>query len=576
MLPNAIQNTLPLIRIKFVKSTLNGFRKSSLILILLLLSSCAQRSKDIREMPHPYRLNPITNAISFDISRQNILVVDIDKDGMDEILKFENTLSGVSSAPSYFVITDWSQRRVFCDQENIRGRFLGLNCFNIQGNKEKEIVLFELFDRKVFLNIYGIEEDNPVCLHRLIISDIPLPKTLGKTNFRVIPVNVLDWDGDGSLDLLCVVATTYGYQPRGVWIINFSTGNILLRKQIGPLTDNATPYDLDGDGKNEIIFGGKALYNCEELPDSERFFNGTDDSLSWLFIVDDDGEFLLKNHMSGTGSVASPFVHDMNHDGKPEIIVLVTEGRAGKSSSVAFLGVDTGQRIKVRKRPEQIILAAAFIDWQEDGSDEFLTLWQDGLLEVRDDNNNVVKSLDTGMMAFSKLDVFDFEQDGTAEICLWGDSGLLLLDSKLRPMVYDSLKVRRLEFVSPGSGEKRLFHIVSSGHSVIYELDKNISHALYSPPLAALTFVIGIALTFALVAIIRRKSSGSVFLQEELSPSIIYFLLDTAGKIKECGTNAEPIIPADLPNAKNIPVQRVFASEGWKPIRQIIEQGLSQ
>lgn len=546
----------------------------SLVLIALFYPTPpTAKSNDLNEQPLPYRLKRISGPISIIPETQKLIITDINNDLTDEVVKIVN--SKEKRAPGYLVITDWSQSRLFNDQLNIKGHFLGINCFDVRGSRDKEIVFFELQGDTISLSIYSLENYVPRRLRYFKIEQIPLPPPDVKTNFTIEPIKVLDWDRNGSPDLLCVVTTTYGYQPRGIWIFDLRTGRVILKKQVGPIVKNVVVLDVDNDGKEEIIFGGKAANNCQGLSDSDRFFNGTDDSQSWLFIIDDNGDLLLKMITGETASATSILVSDMNHDNKPEIIVFTVEGQARRSSSVSFLDLKTKSLIKRRYRPQLINLSSGFLDWQEDGKNDFISLWSDGLLEIRDIQNNVLNAIETGLMGLSSTKIIDIEQDGEKEICLYGNSGFLLLDSHLKPLAYDPIKVLDLQSFSPGHGQKRLFQIVTANKVSIYKLDKNISHLFFSPTTSAITFLLGALLALAIAVIINYVNKGKCLPINNLPPSTLFFLFDSSGKIHHMAENVRQFI--QLPSeTKPLSMRDIFNNKEWKPVRTILDESLKQ
>ncbi|MFQ5605768.1 MAG: ATP-binding protein [bacterium] len=549
---------------------------SSIYVWLLFSTRCYSQSKELREKDFSYRLQRLTAPRPLDRSRSQYLFVDLNQDGVDEHAQYVNSGRAYSYSPSKLIISDWSQTSVINDQENIDGKFIGIGCFDVYGSPYKEVIFFELLDEKIFLNVLNVENYIPERVVRLPLPKLPIPRNVQETTFAVYPVDVLDWDGDGSLDLLLVLYTTYGYQPRGVWIINIFTGKILLRKQIGPLVNNVITHDVDNDGALEILFGGNAVFNCEGWPEAERFYNGTDDSKSWVFIVDHNGEFLTKIPTGGIGSVTDIFVKDLNHDGTSEIIVTHAKQSRKDNSFVAFLDLASNQFIKRRQRHERIQRQVEFLDWQEDGKMEFLVLWNDGLLEIRDDKNNVVHSIDTELTNPGGLTVFDYEQDGVDEIAFANAAGMLLLDNQLEVMTHHPLRVDKFDIVSRGLENKKCFHILSDNQSSIFELKRNIVPSVYLPPLALLTFAAGITITLFVFGVVSSKTKYAILLNLEFSSNLICFLLDARGRIVRMGKNASRLLPVALPDKRNVNFQRLFASKGWKPVKQLTAQTLHQ
>lgn len=154
----------------------------------------------------------------------------------------------------------------------------------------------------------------------LIVSPYLLPEMPTSTSC----VRVSDINGDGHPDLFIggrVISGKYPESPRSYILINDGKGKFSDQtdtynpelKHIGMVTD-ASWADLDGDGKEDLIIVGEWMPITIYLNKKNKMENGTD-------------LFFDKEYKGWWNTVA---IHDLNKDGKPEIIA----GNYGLNSQV--------------------------------------------------------------------------------------------------------------------------------------------------------------------------------------------------------------------------------------------------
>jgi nitrogen-specific signal transduction histidine kinase len=95
-------------------------------------------------------------------------------------------------------------------------------------------------------------------------------------------VEVSDINADGILEAVVLVNVESDLKPRGIFVVNWTTGKVLWKFLCGPNIDRFILKDIDNDGKQEILCGTIASGNG-------NIGNGTDDAHSYVYILNSDG-----------------------------------------------------------------------------------------------------------------------------------------------------------------------------------------------------------------------------------------------------------------------------------------------
>lgn len=159
-----------------------------------------------------------------------------------------------------------------------------------------------------------------------LLADIPLP--LGP-DFRADGV----WDGRyevlGSLRgkrpvVVLGRIVQYDRRPRGVAAYDLAAGREIWSFAMGNNLDpdNARIVDLEGDGRDEIVFTGTSPDNLggEEI-------NGTSDDACRLYVLESTGELRWRARLSGPFASADLDINDLDGDGVQEIVTVTRNAR---------------------------------------------------------------------------------------------------------------------------------------------------------------------------------------------------------------------------------------------------------
>ncbi len=135
-----------------------------------------------------------------------------------------------------------------------------------------------------------------------------------------------DADGQGNPGVVLVRRVKYDATSRGVCVVEPSTGKVMWEYICAaqPAGNQAVVTDIDGDGTREIIFTTSAPGNWGDV-----MINGTLDIESYLIVLSNRGEELMRVVLGGERFISAVAVQDLEGDGIKE---LVTSTRNGNNS----------------------------------------------------------------------------------------------------------------------------------------------------------------------------------------------------------------------------------------------------
>jgi signal transduction histidine kinase len=244
-------------------------------------------------------------------------IVDIDKDGIDEIM-----FQSVEQFPD--------KKKVWI--------------FN-PGNKKNADL--SLFAGKISLSLHScifdayLDKSSNSCVFRLLDyenGDFVLKEVdhLGETrtkrlfeeiSYKLIGVGFgfsnpvfVDLESDGNMEMLIIFQSYYRHTPRGVVCFDPGTGKLLWEYYMGTMAETMEIGDLDGDGKKEIIISTFGINNGAER-------NGTDDAHSYVIVLDHKGKQRWKKETGDWYSRSQSVLADLDNDGHLEIVTATASHR---------------------------------------------------------------------------------------------------------------------------------------------------------------------------------------------------------------------------------------------------------
>lgn len=147
--------------------------------------------------------------------------------------------------------------------------------------------------------------------NRLEFDTLERPfKETGKWTPRPQPI---DLDADNKKELVVVLNSDDPRNPRGAACFDPDTGRKYWEYYSGTRIENARFFDLDNDGKKEVILTSYAANN-------EVDFNETNDGFSYVIVLDFRGNLLWKRKVGDWLTHSHAVVSDLEGDGTYEIV----------------------------------------------------------------------------------------------------------------------------------------------------------------------------------------------------------------------------------------------------------------
>ncbi len=203
---------------------------------------------------------------------------DLNHDGFSEGLEINNDFKRNAHYLLFFTC-----HGAIIDQFNIREPIFHQHIFygDYTGDGYDECFLFTTSEDSVFL--YGINIiEHDIFLNRQFIARIPKNHPF----FKITQALLYDLNNDSNKELLFTLHPGVSLKSRGLYVYDLRKKKITKRFENSSSKDSFMLYDLDGDGKKEIILLGKANGNGKKhVPYS--------DYRNWVFILNEQLKLLF-------------------------------------------------------------------------------------------------------------------------------------------------------------------------------------------------------------------------------------------------------------------------------------------
>lgn len=314
------------------------------------------------------------------------------------------------------------------------GQYVTNGCISyihdIDGDRIPEYFIRRFTDEGIHISCYRWSPDNRKMT--LLYERPPLLKPTGREKAigtGTAGINCChDLDGDGRMEAyLLVYPYMSGPYPRTLIALDALSGDILHKFELGPVLSECLLFEDTSLGNRLIV--------STSSPQNHACWNGTSDTLSYVFCLTPTLEEDWKKIVTVNGGYCTVAVGDINRDGNDEMVLCRSYGDekatidfTGDDWSVAIL--DPAKGIITQSRPLHTgthtpILADLF----GDSTLEIVFCGDNRILYILDGDLNVVyesKDRDSEMLHLVK----DLDLDGYREIVCSGEGLLMVRDSR--------------------------------------------------------------------------------------------------------------------------------------------------
>ena len=548
-----------------------------LLLIMLAVCGCVPSlaGKAASDIP-PERL-PMRFAVNRIVGLSPSLtcaIADLDNDGVSEALNIQSSADPDTKSPAHVTPADLLLESTG-EQINFDG-LISADCLDWDNDGDLEILVYEQRRDDVTLRAF---DHRGVSLDSIpVVTDSP---------FAADPVwrctvnaeTMIDGNGDGRPDLLLRLHTNEAYQPRGLKLLDLQTKEWIWDFPAGACVEAAATADADLDGTPEIYLKTGAPANGVD-----HFINGTDDGRSWFIILSPAGKLLHREVAGGRYTAFLPLPYDMDHDGRPEL-ALIKQSRnslTAEKSSVAFWDPVQKRTLYLKEYEYNILDWGGFLDVNNDGIDELLTLSADGTVEARNMKNEIIMKATIGEKIGGRI-ITDIDSDGDKELLLCGQTSIYAFSQTLELLARREIERPEISLAAMGRGKPKNIVVRSRDMRLLLRLESNYIGSFSSARFIISGFLLGSAVTLLLVWFWHRKNENQPArwvppLAWDHSSSGL-MALDAAGRVVQVnpglklftGRDSMPAVPCPLqdllPPARSAEVEALIQEQLRHPER---------
>lgn len=440
------------------------FRLSLIAYFGLCWLGCASETQPLDPDKLPYKLERVFQEGQF-------LPIDLDGDGRDERVTFASNSEAWKPANIVLLTHDGQ----IIDQVNYADQIDSPHFLDLERNGSLEILVPFVRNDSLFLSI--VDKDAKKRRPIFLTKGEPRREKEGviKWDPRIRKFFLADVNGDGTDELITIIATGYARSPRGVLVHSLPDGLPLGHSFIGAIPNLNAIYldDIDSDGHLEVLMGTGASNNCARA-------EGLDDKHSYLVAFNLTPEPTLKwsQPMGGLHTDTWLFSGNLDGAGANEFLAL-KQTIMGKREPAVLQLIDPGTGNVLRKHTlTEPLTGLALVNLDRDGQDEILTLSLTGKLTVLDGKLDPVRQrrlVDKSVIRNGNViqTLPDGDGDGVDEIIVEIPDGLVFLDAHLRIKALLPLHKVHLGVMRWEGGRPPYYYAVQAGEIHVFRMVKN-------------------------------------------------------------------------------------------------------
>jgi hypothetical protein len=323
-------------------------------------------------------------------------------------------------------------------------------------------------------------------------------------------VALVDLNTDGRLVAVVEVGSGFDARPRGIYTLDYATGDALWSYPTGPNLGPMTFTDADHDGENDILLGSLA-------PKNGNVANGTADDSTYVFLLDRRGRPRWVRRIGRHSSIAHAAFAPASR-GLPDRVVVYETGseEVGRSGDSVFILDWQSGEVLVRRHYGMYANCGTTVRGVN-GRTRTILGGSDKTLRVLDDSLKLVRSA-RFRGGIRQVIAGSFSGPGQDElVVLTNDGSMILLDTLLRiravepcPTTAVSTTFRLVRY----EGKNRLLVVSSDGPGCTWQLYdfREVPAVLRGVPLTAALagFVSLLAIFVVVLFLLHRRQTSDI------------------------------------------------------------------
>ncbi len=561
------------------------YLKLSLFCALLLLFRCShiqpseeQKSiidldkLDSKKLPYKFQLVDVKTSESH-------IAVDLDGDGTDEFVLVQD-VPLESQASNYILIEELERNRTIAHLP-FKGRIKVPLIDDLDNNGTKEIFMSLAAQDSTWLYILD-NKGKTLLKHLAAVRPVHV-----KNGWEclVIPEHLIDINKDGHLDLIYRLQTGNGYQPRDIVAFDIYNNRKIWSWATGQYVIKTALHDLDNDGEPELILGSNAPGNSNYYSAGNPMIHGTDDTSSRIDVLSLHGKPQEGKRLGGQWSEMNFEICDLDGDGDATIVVMFSSHNKKKEPSYITIWDYQNNRFEhLKKLEKESYLHIACLNVMDNGIRGIITGWEDGTIEIRGPDLDVLKSRQFPGLTQQNFITFDINNDGENEIIVSGKNrdrfASFVLDRDLNVEALCDKDMRVDQIVDPGYGEDKLlltFGFLDVRRTTqLYAIKRQYSLPVTIPWTGLVTgFVLGGLFIFILSKSDAGKAQDQAYRKILDASGLPAYIVDGKGIIEEINQRACLLVDTIRDESVGAHYSAVFKADAWRKLNEVIENALA-
>ena len=544
---------------------------NSLLIFALLFFVCmpalpSENSSNLYDEKRlPYRLEEEAHYLCNLTCR--FVVSDIDEDSRDEFVIYTDNCGGVKDKYGIIFINEEMKSEW---EYHSNGPITYVICADIDFTGAQEIIYTERIENGFILNVINNVTDTEKLVLQYSFRAIEGIDTdgNGKWDGNIWLMHCIDINIDGTKDLIGVVNTGYDKDLRGIYAFDLKHQQRIWDYQLGSRIDGLEFHDMNGDKIPEIIVSTNA-------PCNGNYVNGTSDSLSYIIILDINGNLLFRRQMGRAHSRTHTRAADLNGDGTVELVSITSSSLAKFDHPNTITIWQWEDMTKIKEKTIYADLVSLYVeDITDDGQSEILIGTIDRGLKVYTHLLEDVGHIDYPGEGYI-LEIDDLAVDGNKEIVIRNDRGTVFFFNNRLQLLAKNENVRDFSILRREYGKPKKILLQIDAFYRLFTFEK-----VLLPPLPwgyiLLSFFGGIFLCIVGFIVVKKLKPPpfitrlKVDLLDDIAIGIIS--LDKDNRLSFLNVQAENILGLKGRKAEGQTYRAVLKNDDQKELREFIDK----